>query len=77
LVWLWRRAFSPAGVLWFLVTTLVFNVWNFVVMVASVWSGWWPVQGQPGYRFVISALIGVVPLAGGIGVLTRKLRLIS
>jgi len=67
------RAFSPAGVLWFLATVLVFNVWNFIVMFVSAWSGWWH-EAQPGYHFVISATIGVVPLFAGIGVLTRKLR---
>jgi hypothetical protein len=53
------KAFSPAGVLWFLVTILVFNVWNFVVMFVSAWTGWWH-DAQPGYRFVISALFGVL-----------------
>jgi hypothetical protein len=67
------RAFSPAGVLWFLVTVLVFNVWNLVVMFVSAWSGWWH-DAQPGYHFVISAIIGSVPLVAGIGVLTRKLK---
>ena len=68
--------FSPAAVLWFIATILVFNVWNFVVMVVSAWTGWWH-DAQPGYRFLISALLGVMPLIASIGVLTRKLRLIS
>ena len=42
-------------------------------MAASAWTGWLH-DARPGSRFVISALIGVMPLVAGIGVLTLKLR---
>lgn len=74
---LMSSAFSPAAVMLFLVTILAFNIWNFVVMVASVATGWWPLQGsQTVYPFVVTALIGVAPVGVGIGFLTRGLRLI-
>lgn len=69
-----QRAYSPTGNRIFVVTVLVWLVWGLAVMQFSAHSGWWVPQPrlQRGWHFLVSALVGVVPLLVGAWLLGRR-----
>ena len=55
------RAYSTAGIAWYVVAIAIFLLWNAVVTGVSLLSGWWSPR-QPGYHFAISEAVGAIPL---------------
>ena len=63
LIWiLYRiRAYSRTAIGWYFAGVAAFNLWNGLVVGASIATRYWA-PGQPAYHFCVSAIIGVVPL---------------
>ncbi len=60
LIW-WIRAYSHAGIRWFIGAVVAFTWWNGIVCALSILTGWWG-PSQPNYHFGVSAVVGVIPL---------------
>ena len=63
LVWLGLqlRAFSRAGILWYLWAIAAFNIWNAILVGVSIGTGFWA-STQPTYHFGVTVLVAVIPL---------------
>lgn len=63
IIWLGLRlrAYSTAGVLWYVWAIAAFSIWNGLVVGWSIASGFWSTT-QPTYHLGISVTICVIPL---------------
>jgi hypothetical protein len=57
-----RGHYSIAAVAWFMFTILAFNLWNFLVLGASVWARW---TGIGRWTFALVEVISAIPLIVG------------
>jgi hypothetical protein len=55
------RAYSRAGILWYVWAIAAFNIWNAVLVGVSIGTGFWA-STQPVYHFGVTVLAGVIPL---------------
>ena len=55
------RAFSRAGIAWFVGGLILFQVWNAGVTAVSTMTGWWS-PAEPNFHLAVSELVGVIPL---------------
>jgi hypothetical protein len=62
-VWLGLRlrAYSRAGILWYVWAIAAFSIWNGIVVGMSLVTRFWS-STQPSYHFGLSVLVAVVPL---------------
>jgi hypothetical protein len=68
----WRiRAWSRAGLLWFVGSVAAFLVWNGAVIWISIATGWWG-RESPGYHFGGSAMVAVIPLVVAAWLIGRR-----
>lgn len=65
------RAYSTAGVAWYVVAIVAFLLWNSVVTGVSLITGWWSPR-QPSYHFAISEAVGVIPLLVAAWLISRR-----
>jgi hypothetical protein len=65
------RAYSRAGVVWFIVAAAAFTWWNAIVSFVSIATGWWGPQ-QPSYHFGVSVMVGVIPLVVAAWLIGRR-----
>jgi hypothetical protein len=55
------RAYSRTGILLYFGGIALFNLWNALVVGASIGTRWWA-SNQPAYHFGLSAAVGAIPL---------------
>jgi fatty-acid desaturase len=65
------RAYTRTGLQIFVITAVVFNVWNAATAAVSIGTRFWATS-HPSYHFAISALIAIVPLLAGAAIIWRR-----
>jgi hypothetical protein len=65
------RAYSMAGIAWYVIAIAIFLLWNGVVTGVSLLSGWWSPK-QPSYHFAISEALGAIPLIVAVWLFGRR-----
>jgi hypothetical protein len=65
------RAWSRAGILWFVGSVAAFVLWNTGVIWVSFATGWWA-RNSPGIHFGGSVLVAVIPLVVAAWLLGRR-----
>jgi hypothetical protein len=68
----WRiRAWSRAGIGWFVGSVAAFVLWNGAVIWLSVATGWWG-KSAPGVHFGASAVVAIIPLVVAAWLIGRR-----
>jgi hypothetical protein len=65
------RAYTRIGLRIFVITAVIFNVWNAATAAVSIGTRFWATS-QPSYHFAISALIATIPLLVGAAIIWRR-----
>jgi hypothetical protein len=65
------RAYTRTGLRIFVITAVIFNVWNAATAAVSIGTRFWATS-QPSYHFAISALIATIPLLVGAAIIWRR-----
>lgn len=73
IIWLGLRlrAYSTAGMAWYVAAIAAFSIWNGIVAGASIASGFWATT-QPTYHLGISVVVAVIPLIAAAYLIGRR-----